>query len=166
MPPRHTGGYGVVFSKYMDLPRYCGGKRRHKRSPSPSFVSLQNSPAKVLAPKIRALAQSLAREKLAKGLKVKNLKQPKRIPLPSEPCTRRALECMGLDHCGFNFIEPPHLFSPHKHAYEIRTGLIPLLTVSDAREAELICIALRAYGFPQSHFVQVEVPQNKPIRQV
>lgn len=79
-----------------------------------------------------------ARSKIrTKSIKVEGVK----------PCNRRYFEFMGITANFIAYSQPPELLeSRSKVAYEITDGLLPLMTVTSAREALIICASLAKYG--------------------
>lgn len=140
----------------MNLPAYCGGRKRHKRSPPPGLSLLQNTadPASWLTR--RLLKKSLYLAAKRKRIKVRIAKQAARLPIPKSPCFRRYFEFQGID-CPAPYIEEPRaIIARPKIAYTVLTGMVPLASFTDAREAELSCISLRA-DYPSAHFITLKL---------
>lgn len=137
----------------MDLPRYCGGHGSPRKSRPPhSITELSSNPQKSISRYITI------------RLHPRTSNRPTSIPFSNVPCTRRYLEHMGWRGSSFSYVERLYPYeSPHKMAYEVRTGFLPLCSFSSIREASLHCIALRHFGIA-CHFVVVDVPILKPIR--
>jgi len=73
---------------------------------------------------------------------------------------------MGLKAAFVPYEEKPESWvACPKTAYEITDGLVPMVTVTSAREAMIICASLARYGIAV-YFNKIAVPRFTPNRQL
>lgn len=148
----------------MDLPRYCGGHRSPKKSGPPhGLVELSSNPQKFNDK--NGTLRSTSPKYITVRLKPRT---PRAVTISFDytPCARRYLEHMGVKCLSFPYVEEFYPYrKPHKVAYEVRSGLLPLVSFSNVREAVLHCRALAHFGIV-CHFVPVEVDTFQPVRGV
>lgn len=141
--------FGQKTGEYIDVPRIYGGHGAKRKSGIPhSTPELLGGRVLTQGRKELVLATAIAKQEYNKGKRFRAKQQKQAITNPPAAyCTRRYLELIGVKRPSFQFSDPPELIIPKaKTVYELTDGLMPFLSVTSAREAELLCRTLAHYG--------------------
>lgn len=140
---------GIKTGEFVDVPKLYGGRPQPKKSGHPHAMSeLIAAQTVSRARKAIQLATQIVKKDYykRKRSRLRVLKRPTNSA-PIRACNRRFFEHMGMKAQFLAYAESPELFiSKAKTAYEITDGFCPMVTVTSAREALLICAALARYG--------------------
>lgn len=154
---------GVKTGEFIDVPRIFGGHPSPKRSGRPHSINEQIAANTISRTRKGVqLATQIAKEDYfrRKRTRIRAVKRAiTNITLP-RACNRRFFEHMGMRGSFLPYEEKPELFiSNSKQAYELTDGFCPIVTVTSAREALIICASLANYGIA-AYFNQIAVPRR------
>lgn len=127
------------------------------------IITIHGNPDPLCWLKIRQLKNSL--KVAAQTRRFKNNERFKRGRITDHcgACPRRFLEAVGLPYAGLRYIsEPVLLVRPERLIYELRIGFLPFCSFTDAKEAELSCIAMQQRGYPSAHIFQRDLSLTVP----
>ena len=118
------------------------------------IITIHGNPDPLNWLKIRQLHNSLKIAAKARRFKNKVFKQAVATK-DVAACQRRFLESIGIPCTDLPYEASPILICrPDKFIYELRISFLPFCSFTDAKEAELSCIALQQGGYPSAHILQ------------